>query len=116
MQVSANQLNHIYQQLQDTQQRNDTKQAGPNGNDPSKGKTSNQTGAASGTNLASSGETARANQETYRAYFAVDEHKNVVIRVEDAGGKLVRQFPPEDFLKAVRVLDNALQKIFDQKA
>ncbi|MCG6551492.1 MAG: flagellar protein FlaG [Candidatus Magnetominusculus sp. LBB02] len=43
--------------------------------------------------------------ENGKAYFAVDADKNVVIKVTDASGKVVKQIPAEDYLQAVKVLD-----------
>ena len=40
----------------------------------------------------------------YKAFFAIDENKNIVIRVVDQEGNLVRQIPPEEYLKATESL------------
>ncbi|MBF0457079.1 MAG: flagellar protein FlaG [Nitrospirae bacterium] len=39
------------------------------------------------------------------AYFDVDDDKNVVIKVTDSAGKVVKQIPAEDYLQMVKVLD-----------
>lgn len=35
----------------------------------------------------------------YRAVLAVDENKNIVIKIMDSDGKVVRQVPPEEYIK-----------------
>lgn len=47
----------------------------------------------------------------YKAFFAVDENKNVVIKVVDSDGNLIRQIPPEEFLKVAESLKNVTKKL-----
>jgi uncharacterized FlaG/YvyC family protein len=47
-----------------------------------------------------------------KAYFAVDENKNVVIKIEDENGKVVRQIPPEEYLKMVDKIKQSAEKLF----
>ncbi|MEO5361126.1 MAG: flagellar protein FlaG [Nitrospirota bacterium] len=49
--------------------------------------------------------TAETQSADGKAFFAVDDDKNVVIKVTDSAGKVVRQIPAEDYLKMVKVLD-----------
>ncbi len=111
-----NQIDLIYQVQQDTQQRNDTQQVSNQGQPQNAGQTSKPSGKNSGTDIASSKQDTTLKLDRYRAYFAVDENKNVVIRIADATGKVVNQLPPEAVLKADQILDDVLHKIFDVKA
>lgn len=45
-------------------------------------------------------------QNTTKAFFAVTEDENVVIRIVDSEGKLIRQIPPEEFLKTAEFLQS----------
>jgi uncharacterized FlaG/YvyC family protein len=47
-----------------------------------------------------------------KAYFAVDDKKNVVIKIEDENGKVVRQIPPEEYLKMVDKIEQSAEKLF----
>lgn len=47
-----------------------------------------------------------------RAFFALDENENVVIRIVDSEGKLLRQIPPEEYLKMVEHMRNYTKNIF----
>ncbi|MBF0344773.1 MAG: flagellar protein FlaG [Nitrospirae bacterium] len=51
-----------------------------------------------------------------KAYFAVDENNNVVIRIVDHEGKLIRQVPPEDYLKMLEKMKKNIEHIFSTKA
>jgi uncharacterized FlaG/YvyC family protein len=50
-----------------------------------------------------------------RAYFAMDDNENVIVRVEDSDGNVVRQYPPEEYLKATELLQETYNNLFDQK-
>jgi len=50
------------------------------------------------------------------AFFAKDEAGRVVVRVEDAEGKLVRQFPPEELAKMHEMLGESLNSLFHEEA
>jgi len=50
-----------------------------------------------------------------RAFFAIDENSRVVIRIVDSEGKIVRQIPPEEFLKAVEALKENMQHLLDRE-
>jgi uncharacterized FlaG/YvyC family protein len=47
----------------------------------------------------------------YKAFFAIDENKNVVIKVVDQEGNLVRQIPPEEYLKVVESMKMISKKL-----
>ncbi len=111
-----NPIDLISQVQQGTQQRNDTQQVSTQGQSQDTGKTGKQSGDNAGTNIASSKQDPTLKLDKYRAYFAVDEDKNVVIRIADATGKVVNQLPPEAVLKADQILGEVLHKIFDAKA
>jgi len=51
-----------------------------------------------------------------KAYFAVDDNKNVVIKITDDTGKIVRQIPPEDYLKMAQKLDENIKSLFHKEA
>ncbi|WP_420265934.1 flagellar protein FlaG [Candidatus Magnetominusculus dajiuhuensis] len=40
-----------------------------------------------------------------KAFFDVDDDKNVVIKVTDSSGKVVQQIPAEQYLQTMKVLD-----------
>lgn len=48
---------------------------------------------------------------SYKAFFDIDENKNVVIKVVDSEGNLVRQIPPEEYLKVAESLKNISKKL-----
>ncbi len=50
-----------------------------------------------------------------RAFFAIDENSRVVIRIVDSEGNVVRQIPPEEFLKAVEALKENMQHLLDRE-
>ena len=54
-------------------------------------------------------------QAMLRAYFAMDDNENVIVRVEDSDGNVVRQYPPEEYLKATELLQETYNNLFDQK-
>ncbi len=51
-----------------------------------------------------------------KAYFAVDDKKNVVIKVEDSKGNVVRQIPPEDYIKMSETLRELTNNLFHTTA
>ncbi len=50
-----------------------------------------------------------------KAFFALDENENVVIRIVDHEGTLLRQIPPEEYLKMVEQLRNFSKNIFSME-
>lgn len=48
---------------------------------------------------------------SYKAFFALDENKNVIIKVVDNDGNLIRQIPPEEYLKMVESLKMISEKL-----
>lgn len=52
------------------------------------------------------------NQNITKAFFAVTEDKNVVIKIVDEEGNLLRQIPPEEYLKMVEFLKNNNKNLF----
>ncbi len=66
---------------------------------------------------ASQGTTTEKAQPTRprRAFFAIDENSRVVIRIVDSEGNVVRQIPPEEFLKAVEALKENMQHLLDRE-
>jgi uncharacterized FlaG/YvyC family protein len=50
--------------------------------------------------------------ENNKAYFAIDDTKNVVIRIEDEKGNLVRQIPPEEYLKMKDKIKQNVEELF----
>jgi uncharacterized FlaG/YvyC family protein len=60
------------------------------------------------------GEQVRKNAQSvtfYKAFFAIDENKNVVIKVVDQEGNLVRQIPPEEYLKVAESMKMISKKL-----
>ena len=55
-------------------------------------------------------------QESLNAFFAVDENKNVVIRIADANGKVVKQIPAEEYLKMTEFLLETSKNLFHREA
>ncbi len=54
--------------------------------------------------------------QSYSAYFAVDEHNNVVIRIVDQDGKVVRQIPPEEYLRMKEALKESIKNLLNLEA
>ncbi|MFQ5596579.1 MAG: flagellar protein FlaG [Nitrospiria bacterium] len=52
----------------------------------------------------------------YKALFSMDDLGNVVIKVLDQEGELVKQIPPEQFLKAAEALKESFGNILDLEA
>lgn len=50
-----------------------------------------------------------------KAYFAVDDKDNVVIRVVDSKGKVLRQIPPEEYLKMAETMKTTSDHLFRTK-
>lgn len=48
----------------------------------------------------------------YRAIFAVDDDKNVVVRLVDKKGKTVRQYPPEEYLNMQKHFRESVINLF----
>ena len=59
---------------------------------------------------------AEAQAQQRRAYFALDDNKNVVIRIVDEEGNVIRQIPPEEFLKTVDTLKENMQNLLHLEA
>lgn len=61
---------------------------------------------------------AAANFETvsFKAFFAVDENKNVVIRIMDDEGNVVKQIPPVEYLKMAETLSESRKALFHLEA
>ncbi len=53
---------------------------------------------------------------SYKAFFAVDESKNVVIRVVDGEGNIVKQIPPEEYMKTMEALKMNRMNLLDKEA
>lgn len=53
---------------------------------------------------------------SYKAFFAVDENKNVVIRIKDAEGNVVKQIPPAEYLKMAETLSESSKNLFHLEA
>jgi len=52
----------------------------------------------------------------YKAVFAVDDEKNVVIRFVDKKGEVVRQVPPEEYLDMIGKFRESTDHLFSAKA
>lgn len=50
-----------------------------------------------------------------KAFFAVTEDENVVIRIVDSDGNLIRQIPPEEFIKMVEFLKKHNENLFSME-
>lgn len=48
-----------------------------------------------------------------KAVFAVDGDKNVVVRIIDSDGKVLRQIPPEEYMATVSRLRELAKSLFD---
>ena len=53
---------------------------------------------------------------SFKAFFSVDENKNVVIKIADADGKVVRQIPPAEYLKLAETLSESGRHLFHLEA
>lgn len=53
---------------------------------------------------------------SFKAFFAVDENKNVVIRIKDAEGNVVKQIPPAEYLKMAEMLSESSKTLFHLEA
>ncbi len=50
---------------------------------------------------------------SHKAYFVVDEDRNIVIRVVDSEGKVVRQLPPDEYLQMMKSLKETFKNLID---
>lgn len=50
-----------------------------------------------------------------KAVFAVDKEKNVVIRFLDQKGKIVRQIPPEEYIKMIKKFKENVENLFSKE-
>ena len=48
--------------------------------------------------------------------IAIDDDKNLVIRFYDSKGKVVAQYPPEDYIEMMKELKQVEGNLFDTKA
>jgi len=68
------------------------------------------------------GQTNKANVSSAQDLFgatgviAVDEDKNVVVRFYDQKGKMIDQYPPEDYLMMMKQLGQVAQNLFHKEA
>ncbi|MEW6417009.1 MAG: flagellar protein FlaG [Nitrospirota bacterium] len=53
--------------------------------------------------------------ESYKAFFAIDDNKNVVIRIVDSEGNLVRQIPPEEFINMVEKMKEISEDLYSKR-
>ncbi|MCR4288146.1 MAG: flagellar protein FlaG [Deltaproteobacteria bacterium] len=53
------------------------------------------------------------NVNVTKAVFAVDGDKNVVVRIIDSDGKVLRQIPPEEYMATVARLRELAKSLFD---
>lgn len=53
---------------------------------------------------------------SYKAFFEVDENKNVVIKVVDSEGRVIRQVPPEEYLKMAAAWKENIKNLFHKEA
>jgi uncharacterized FlaG/YvyC family protein len=51
-----------------------------------------------------------------KGVIALDDDKNVVIRFFDSTGKMVAQYPPEDYLNMMKELNQETESLFHVKA
>ncbi len=51
-----------------------------------------------------------------KGVITLDEDKNVVIRFFDNDGKIVRQYPPEDYLLMMKELNQVAESLFHKTA
>ncbi len=50
-------------------------------------------------------------KESKKAFFALDDNDNVVIRIVDSEGNLIKQIPPEEYQKTVDLLNDNMKNI-----
>jgi uncharacterized FlaG/YvyC family protein len=50
-----------------------------------------------------------------KAVFALDKEKNVVIRVLDKKGEIVRQYPPEEYINMIKKLKENVENLFSKE-
>lgn len=54
--------------------------------------------------------------KNYRAFFAVDDKNNVVIRIVDDKNNVIRQIPPEEYIKQKEALRETIKNLFHLEA
>lgn len=52
----------------------------------------------------------------YHAIFAVDDDKNVVVRLVDKKGKTIQQFPPDEYLQMKKHFRENVKNLFNIEA
>jgi uncharacterized FlaG/YvyC family protein len=50
-----------------------------------------------------------------KAVFALDKEKNVVIRVLDKKGEIVRQYPPEEYINMIKKFRENIENLFSKE-
>lgn len=50
-----------------------------------------------------------------KAVFALDKEKNVVIRVLDKKGEIVRQYPPEEYINMIKKFRENVESLFSKE-
>jgi|GEM_PF-4429530 len=53
---------------------------------------------------------------SFKAFFAVDENKNVVIRIADSKGNVIKQIPPPEYLEMAKTLSEVDKNLFHLEA
>lgn len=53
---------------------------------------------------------------SFKAFFAIDEDKNVVIRIMDDEGKVIKQIPPAEYLAMMGRLSETSRTLFHLEA
>ncbi|KJR42800.1 Flagellar protein FlaG protein [Candidatus Magnetoovum chiemensis] len=59
---------------------------------------------------------AEEEEKVNRAFFDVDENRNVVIKIVDSNGELIKQIPPEEYIKMSETLDESFKNLFHLEA
>ncbi|MCX8030424.1 MAG: flagellar protein FlaG [Thermodesulfovibrionales bacterium] len=54
-------------------------------------------------------------QNITKAFFAVTEDENVVIKIVDEEGNLIRQIPPEEYIKLLEFFKNYNKNLFSKE-
>lgn len=81
------------------------------------GEKTDETGKISplGTENSLADDISKIGSDKYRAFFAIDDQENVVIRVVDENDELIRQIPPEDYLKVVNAISDNVDSLFHKE-
>lgn len=53
--------------------------------------------------------------DSFTGTLGFDEDKNIVVKILDSKGKVVRQFPPEEYLSMMKEFDNTVKNLFSKK-